>query len=71
MGRLTVLGQQVPLRMSVGIHSGLFDFFLVGDSHREFIVTGPAASTTVSMEGTADPGEIVISDATARPCPRP
>ena len=34
--------------MSVGIHSGDFDFFLVGDPgiHRELIVSGPAASRT-------------------------
>jgi class 3 adenylate cyclase/tetratricopeptide (TPR) repeat protein len=66
VGRLTVLGHKVSLRMSVGVHSGLFNFFLVGDSHRELIVTGPAASTTVSMEGAADAGEIVISPATSR-----
>jgi class 3 adenylate cyclase/tetratricopeptide (TPR) repeat protein len=66
VGRLTVLGQRVSLRMSVGVHSGRFHFFLVGDSHRELIVTGPAASTTVAMEGTADAGEIVISGDTAR-----
>ena len=65
VGRMTVLGQRVALRMSVGVHSGLFNFFLVGDSHREFIVVGPGASTVVSMEGTADAGEIVLSPATA------
>ena len=65
VGRLTVLGQRVSLRMSVGVHSGRFHFFLVGDSHRELIVTGPAASTTVTMEGTAEAGEIVISGDTA------
>ncbi len=65
VGRMTVLGQRVALRMSVGVHSGLFDFFLVGESHREFIVAGPGASTVVTMEGTADAGEIVLSPATA------
>ncbi len=65
VGRLTVLGQRVALRMSVGIHSGLFHFFLVGASHREFIVAGPGASTVVTMEGTADAGEIVLSPNTA------
>ena len=52
VGRLTVLGQKVSLRMSVGVHSGMFDFFLVGESHREFLVTGPGASTVVAMEGS-------------------
>ncbi|HEY5385165.1 MAG TPA: adenylate/guanylate cyclase domain-containing protein [Acidimicrobiales bacterium] len=65
VGRLTVLGQRISLRMSVGVHSGLFNFFLVGESHREFVVTGPSASTVVEMEGTADAGEIVVSAATA------
>jgi class 3 adenylate cyclase/tetratricopeptide (TPR) repeat protein len=65
VGRLTVLGQRISLRMSVGVHSGLFNFFLVGESHREFIVTGPGASSVVEMESTADAGEIVISAVTA------
>ncbi len=65
VGRLMVLGQSISLRMSVGVHSGLFNFFLVGESHREFVVTGPGASAVVEMEGTADAGEIVISAATA------
>ena len=66
VGKVEVLGHQVALRMSVGIHSGVFHFFLVGGSHRELIVTGPAASTTVVMESTAEAGEIVVSPATAR-----
>ncbi|MFZ0251547.1 MAG: adenylate/guanylate cyclase domain-containing protein [Acidimicrobiales bacterium] len=65
VGRLTVLGQKVTLRMSVGVHSGVFHFFLVGESHREFIVTGPGASLVVAMESAANAGEIMISDATA------
>ena len=69
VGRLTVLGQRVSLRMSVGVNSGLFHFFLVGDSHRELVVTGPAASTVVAMENTAVAGEIMISASTARALP--
>ena len=59
----------ITLRMSVGVHSGTFHFFLVGDSHRELIVTGPAASEIVDMEGTASAGEIVVSRATAAALP--
>ena len=65
VGRLTVLGQKVTLRMSVGVHSGNFDIFLVGSSHRELVVTGPAASTTVSMEAAAVAEEILLSEQTA------
>lgn len=65
VGRLETTGGRVTLRMSVGVHTGRFHLFLVGDSHRELIVTGPGASEVVSMEGTADAGEIVISSTTA------
>jgi class 3 adenylate cyclase/tetratricopeptide (TPR) repeat protein len=58
---------QVNLRMSVGIHSGRFHFFLVGDpdNHRELIVSGPGASLTAEMEAAANAGQIVVSEATA------
>jgi class 3 adenylate cyclase/tetratricopeptide (TPR) repeat protein len=64
-GRLKTSSGQVVLRMSVGIHSGALDFFLVGDLHRELLITGPAASATVEMEAAAAAGEITISSATA------
>jgi class 3 adenylate cyclase/tetratricopeptide (TPR) repeat protein len=65
IGTLRAGGATVTLRMSVGIHSGRFDFFLVGESHRELIVTGPGASTTVAMESIAEAGEVAVSAATA------
>jgi class 3 adenylate cyclase/predicted ATPase len=61
VGRIQTPGGRVTLRMSVGLHTGPFDLFLVGDSHRELIVTGPAATEVVTMEGTAAAGEIVMS----------
>jgi len=53
--------------MSVGIHSGRFDFLLVGDPdlHRELLIAGPAASITTAMESIAEAGQIAVSDATA------
>ena len=65
VGRLEVLGHRVNLRMSVGINSGRFDMFLVGGSHRELIVAGPAASSTVAMEAAAEAGEILLGEPTA------
>ena len=59
----------VNLRMSVGIHSGTFHLFRVGDSHQELLISGPAATTTTRMEQTADAGEIVISLDTASRLP--
>jgi class 3 adenylate cyclase/tetratricopeptide (TPR) repeat protein len=65
VGRLDTTAGKVVLRMSVGVNSGSFHFFLVGDSHRELVVTGPAASQTVTMESTATAGEILVSRDTA------
>ena len=55
----------MKLRMSVGVHSGAFDLLMVGSSHRELIVAGPAASQTIVMEEAAEAGEIMVSHATA------
>ena len=51
----------VELRMHVGLHSGLFHFFLVGESHLELLVSGPAATRTVEMESASEAGEILLS----------
>jgi len=69
VGKLVTPGGRVNLRMSVGVHTGSFDFFLVGDSHRELIVTGPGSTRVVEMEGTAVAGEIVLSPATIEQLP--
>ncbi len=60
---------RVPLRMSVGIHSGEVHLYCVGRSHRELVITGPAASLTAQMEHAAGPGEIVVSAATRAALP--
>jgi class 3 adenylate cyclase/tetratricopeptide (TPR) repeat protein len=64
-GKVSTSGRPVSLRMSVGIHSGPFQFFLVGGTHRELFVTGPAATQTVRMESAAQAGEILVSASTA------
>jgi class 3 adenylate cyclase/tetratricopeptide (TPR) repeat protein len=69
IGRIETSGGKVGLKMSVGVHSGTFHFFLVGDSHRELMVTGPSATVTASMEGTAEAGEILVSPVTAAALP--
>lgn len=60
---------RVVLRMTVGVHSDVFDFFLVGGSHRELVLAGPAASAAVAVEQHARSGEIVVSGATAATLP--
>ncbi|HJR18270.1 MAG TPA: adenylate/guanylate cyclase domain-containing protein, partial [Actinomycetota bacterium] len=69
IGDVVTPGGRVRLRMSVGVHTGTFHFFLVGHDHRELIVTGPAATQTTLMEQTADAGQIVISPETAAALP--
>src|SRR5690349_9214413 len=65
IGRPRTSAGTVQLRMHAGLHSGRFQFFLVGESHRELLVTGPAATRTVEMEGASEAGEILISPETA------
>src|SRR6185437_11151048 len=55
----------VTLKMHAGLHSGRFQFFLVGNSHRELLVSGPAATRTVEMEAASEAGEILVSPETA------
>ena len=72
VGRTGSSAGKVTLRMSTGIHSGDFDFFLVGDPnvHLELIVSGPAASRTAELEGAATAGQIAVSPETAAGLPR-
>ena len=65
IGRLRTSVGPCRLAISVGIHSGAFHFFMVGERHRELVVTGPASSATAVMEAVAEAGEIVVSPATA------
>jgi class 3 adenylate cyclase/tetratricopeptide (TPR) repeat protein len=51
--------------MHVGIHADTFHCFLIGDTHRELIIAGTGATTTVDMEAASVAGEILISPAAA------
>src|SRR5689334_15589082 len=70
VGRAKVGDRNVVLRMSVGLHSGSYGMFVVGGSHRELLIGGPAASTVVMLEAAASSGQILISPDTARVLPR-
>ena len=69
IGALRTSAGRAVLRMSVGIHSGAFQFFLVGSLHRELIIAGPSATHTAHLEAVAEAGEIVISHQTADQLP--
>ena len=68
-GTFTTEAGKVSLRMTIGVHSGPFDFFMVGGTHRELIIAGPTASAAVAIEGAARTGQIVIGSATAAALP--
>ncbi len=67
VGTVPTTSGTVTLRMSVGVHSGHFDFYVVGDPrhHRELMVVGPEVSRTAQMESVAAAGQVVVSDKTA------
>jgi class 3 adenylate cyclase/tetratricopeptide (TPR) repeat protein len=69
-GPLATSAGKVTLRMSQGMHSGELHLFLVGDSHRELLLAGPAATAVTHMEKAANAGEIVVSPETAARLPR-
>ena len=69
IGRVRAGASSIVLRMSVGVHSGDYDSYLVGGSHREYIVAGPAVSAVVALEGHANAGQILLSEQTAARLP--
>ena len=67
LGRISTSSGAVTLRMSMGLHSGDVDLFLVGDPavHKELLICGPSASVTVGVEAQASAGQIGVSATTA------
>lgn len=69
MGPISTPAGKVVLRMSQGVHSGAFDFFLVGSTFRELIMAGAAATHVHEVEGAAGSGQIVVSGVAAQALP--
>jgi class 3 adenylate cyclase/tetratricopeptide (TPR) repeat protein len=69
MGPIDTPAGKVTLRMSQGVHSGSFHFFLVGDTFRELIMAGSDTTHVGHVEGEAGAGQIIVSDVTARALP--
>jgi class 3 adenylate cyclase/tetratricopeptide (TPR) repeat protein len=69
VGKLDTTAGRVVLRMSAGVHTGAFQCFLVGDSHRELLLTGADVTTLTDMEGSANAGQVVVSAATVAQLP--
>jgi class 3 adenylate cyclase/tetratricopeptide (TPR) repeat protein len=60
---------RLKLSMSVGIHTGPIDFFLVGAPTRELLILGPGATATAEAEKAAVAGEILVTEGNARLLP--
>ncbi|MBW3665573.1 MAG: tetratricopeptide repeat protein [Actinobacteria bacterium] len=60
---------RVRLQMRQGVYTGPIDAFLVGGSHQELVITGPAATAVLALESSAEGGQIVVSSGTARCLP--
>jgi len=69
VGRVRTGDRNVVLRMSVGIHSGEYAMFVVGGSHREFVIAGAGTTKVVALEAAAASGQILISAETAGKLP--
>jgi len=53
------------LRVSVGVHTGVVHGHLVGASQVGLFLCGPAVSTLVALQTQAEPGQVLMSAATA------
>src|SRR6478752_1444950 len=69
IGRPKTTAGTVTLKMHAGLNSGRFLFTLAGAEHRELIVSGPAATTTVEMEAASEAGEILLGPGTVAALP--
>jgi len=69
VGTLETSVGRVRLRMSIGIHTGMFSFHFLGQRHRELLITGDAATVTAALEATAEAGDILMSPTTAELLP--
>ena len=56
VGRLQTSSGLVVLRISIGVHSGTFHFFAIGDSHRELRGRGPGRDRDGRGRGQRDRG---------------
>ena len=56
VGRISTGSSEVVLRMSVGLHSGAYELFLVGGSHREFLIAGPPPAPSSRWRALRAPG---------------
>jgi class 3 adenylate cyclase/tetratricopeptide (TPR) repeat protein len=69
VGTIELSDVTVTLRMSQGVHSGRFEFFAVGQSHRELLPVGPGWSRLAATESAAEAGQILVTTEAAAELP--
>ena len=52
---------KLKLAISIGVHSGAFHLFLVGEPYRQLVVVGPDTTDTMNAETAAEAGQIVVT----------
>lgn len=65
IGDIHLPAARAKLRMSVGVHSGVYEFFLTGEGSISLILTGAATTRVLELQDAADAGRILVSDETA------
>jgi class 3 adenylate cyclase/tetratricopeptide (TPR) repeat protein len=69
VGTIALPDVTITLRISQGVHTGRFEFFAVGTSHRELLPVGPGWSRLAAAEASAGADQIVLSAETAAAMP--
>ncbi|HLW11078.1 MAG TPA: adenylate/guanylate cyclase domain-containing protein, partial [Casimicrobiaceae bacterium] len=69
VGTIALPDVTITLRISQGVHTGRFEFFAVGTSHRELLPVGPGWSRLAAAEASAGADQIVLSAETAASIP--
>ena len=65
IGDIHLPAARTKLRMSVGVHSGVFELLLTGDDIVSVVMTGHATSRVLELQSAAAAGQILVSTETA------
>lgn len=69
IGDIHLPAARAKLRMSVGLHSGTFEFFLTGGENISVVLTGRDTSRVIELQSAAEAGQILVSDESAAQLP--
>jgi adenylate cyclase len=55
-------GEECPVGVGVGIHTGLASIGEVGTAYKDFTIIGPVVNMASRIQGAAKPGEILVTE---------